>query len=402
MNWVARNTFWLVIVGAGAAGGFGTWRAVRAPGVSSAARPAAPQPGLFRDRALALPPAGGLRGTVSREELRRVFWFTQPRWRMSKTANILHALRLWGGDATFSHDAPLGEGRATIADSRRMLTVMLDMKEFNQANVGPSPFLYRTEYGAGITEYLPSGGNVAHVDQYLKVMGELGLEAATPIRLADGHEATLADVLRDSLAKYRPTQELEFTAVAYSRWLPPNREWRDREGVRHTLDELCLAMAAKPIGEGACAGAHAPYALANLIRAHRAVPCLSGRAVAAAEGRLREVSGLLDRHRLPGGGWYSAWHRSAAPDPVGDPTFQFVVATGHHLEWIAMAPPELRPQADTIRAAASHLAEMIPTHTANTIHNGYTTFTHAARALALLEEVDPSEVLRSTAPPGPR
>ncbi len=278
-----------------------------------------------------------------------------------------------------------------------MLEVLLDMKKFAAAGVGPSSFLYRSSHGVQVWHDANAVGGIAHVDQFLKATGELGLSSEQPVQLMDGSSATLGDVVRGSLAVFTPKAELEFTAVAYSRWLPPCARWFDRFGEPHSLDELCRGLLEKPVGSGACAGTHVPYALINLLRAHSLHPVLADETARNAEERLKEISRLLETHQASTGAWFDNWHLSDRPKKGKDPGLQIIAAVGHHLEWIALAPETLRPEPTCIQRAARLLASMVPQHSLETVASTYPPFSHAARALALLEEADPAEVIR-TAP----
>jgi len=186
---------------------------------------------FVRPRALILTPSGGLQGAVDEGELRAVLQLVMPRWRVAKTNSLMHALRLWGVRSEFGDD-PLNPYHNGTPSGSRMLTVLLDSLEAERAGVQPYPFLHRTESGVGV-QYEAGGGGVAHHDQYLKVMGELGLASDTRLRLPDGGYATLEDVVHDSMLHFDIEQELEFTAVAFSRWLPPAKTWNDRFGYEH-------------------------------------------------------------------------------------------------------------------------------------------------------------------------
>ena len=54
------------------------------------------------------------------------------------------------------------------------------------------------------------------------------------------------------------------------------------------------------------------------------------------------------------GHWPSNWPDGADAilKPVDDPLFKKVIATGHHLEWLAIAPKELHPPHEMILKAA--------------------------------------------------
>jgi hypothetical protein len=90
------------------------------------------------------------------------------------------------------------------------------------------------------------------------------LRSDTPVRLTDESHYTLEAVVRDSLANFDINQEMEFTAAAYSRWLPPTKAWVDRHGERHTFDDIVDALLRQPANRTACSGTHTPYALGRV------------------------------------------------------------------------------------------------------------------------------------------
>jgi hypothetical protein len=342
-----------------------------------------------------IPPAGGLKGTITKWEVYRVLVFLEPRWRISKTNSILHALRLWGDNAEFN-DSPIPSKFLTIPPSgKSMLEVMLSNYAFRNAGVSPSPFLYRTPAGIGVAYgYGTGAGGVAHADQFLKVMGELGLPLNARLELSETDTGTLAEVLNESISSFRLEEELEFTAVAYSRFLPPHSTWCNSKGKQFSFDVVAEKLLSRPLGEGACGGVHVLYALTNLLRVDQIFRILDPSTAKHIETRLDEVSRILERNQSSEGAWLLNWHKGkdvSTKEPWG---FQAVWITGHHLEWIALATPRLRPSERTIKKAASLLANVIPRHTIDTIYESYAPFSHAARALLLIEELEPGALMK--------
>jgi hypothetical protein len=316
----------------------------------------------------------------------------RPHWKIPKINSVLHALRLWGKDSRFRDD--YNPFSSLTPSGYQLFLMATDNSLADKLGVLPlHSFLYRTKYG--ITPQFDTGeGGIAHVDQYLKVLGEAGASLESVITLSDGSKSNVAAVVESSLLNFHLDQELEFSAVAYSRWLPPHKEWRNRNGRVFSFDDLANAILSKSIGSSSCHGIHSLYALANIYRAHLEFDILSPNVVVAIESRLHLASELLMRNQSESGLWFGGWTNSSLPSSklVQEHGFEAVVATGHHLEWIAMTPKELRPAEDSIHKAAGALADLILKHDALTISNSYAPFSHAARSLLLLNDIEPSAI----------
>jgi hypothetical protein len=268
--------------------------------------------------------------------------------------------------------------------------ILTDSFEAERAGVVPYPFLQRSRFGVSVQ--VDSPGGFAHLDQYLKAFGELALPSSTPVRLPDGDWLTIEDVLRESLANFNIDQELEFTAVAYARWLPPTKSWVDRYGVAYTFDELASALLDRRADKTACNGVHTLYAIVNLLRVNAVYKILAPATTRRLEARLAEASRQLEQHQHSTGVWLARWYQSKEPAVDGSFALQAIWVTGHHLEWIALAPQGLRPRRATILLAAHALARLLLEHSYMTAANTYPQFSHACRRLALLEEVKPASL----------
>jgi hypothetical protein len=71
--------------------------------------------------------------------------------------------------------------------------------------------------------------------------------------------------------------------------------------------------------------------------------------------------------------------------------------TGHHLEWIAIASEDLRPNEDVIQRAVDYVISVLTNVSDGEIEEGYCPYTHAFRALCLLERTSPHELVANHA-----
>lgn len=229
----------------------------------------------------------------------------------------------------------------------------------------------------------------AHVDQLLKVLADADIARSTPV-VTESASGSIADLLADSIARFSLEQELEFTALAYCRWLPPQTEWRNRFNARFSFDDVARKLCGQPLGTGACNGIHGLQAIAQMLAVDKLHPLLSDSSISQIEGHLRECTLCLEANELPSGGWGDAWSGVAGPLPDGEqvwsPRFTVISSTGHHLEWIAIAPAELRPATPIVRRAIQALvrevAGMSESDRSNFKH--FLPVSHAARALCQL------------------
>ncbi|MBI3462687.1 MAG: hypothetical protein HY000_06440 [Planctomycetes bacterium] len=259
----------------------------------------------------------------------------------------------------------------------------------------PADLLSRSSNGISVWTAVAKEAQT-HKDEILEVFAEIGTALDHPVQLA-GFQATLQAILDDSLARFQPEQiDVEFTAIAYARYLPPQREWTNRFGQRHSFDDLADVLASRTLGWTVCYGTHVPYALVTLLRVDEQVPILSPLRRRLARQRLAEVSRLLVRTQYKNGAWGPDWWNDA-PGPGGasenpNPEVSvsnFIRATGHHLEWIALAPKDLRPPDANVEKAAQWVVSTTLAQPQGILSTYYGEFSHGARALLLLSGSKP-------------
>ena len=103
------------------------------------------------------------------------------------------------------------------------------------------------------------------------------------------------------------------------------------------------------------------------------------------------------------GRWRSDWPdgESARRNPIDEPLYRQVIATGHNLEWLAIAYPELQPDREVVRRAAAWAIQTTRDTPQEALLSQYTFFSHVGNALALWRKTHPADAypkLRSGQP----
>jgi hypothetical protein len=125
---------------------------------------------------------------------------------------------------------------------------------------------------------------------------------------------------------------------------------------------------------------------------------LSTPASIAIRAAMADASACLERSQQPDGAWSLDWaltggqsrNESLINEAIGR-----VRVTGHHLEWIAVAPVELRPSAKAVRQAIQFLLTTLSSQSPEYYYDNYAPVSHAVRALVLLSGIDCVMIIRN-------
>jgi hypothetical protein len=349
---------------------------------------AVPIPFVSRNEPLSVQPLYDRPDFVSDAELAAVLGQVQPRFPINelKPNFVEHALRVWGVDAKFA-DPDVLSG----AEMRDFLTnhTIYDASWKNDVepllDVRPSGVAIR--WGA---ERCAS----AHHDHWLACLTEAGAPLDTPVFGPGRHNATLADVLHESIRDFRlDERETEWTVMAFGFWLAPTRAWTGSDGRRYSFDLLADRLLRGDQKLGVCAGTHRVYSLVVLLRLDDDYDILSDDARSRVYAHLERVRDEIAASQFEDGHWPTNWADGADAliDPVEDEPYQQVIATGHHLEWLALAPRELHPPDEQIQKAARWAIDATVAQTPDEILQRYTFYSHVGNALALWRSRRPAE-----------
>lgn len=356
---------------------------------------------------ISIEPVADLRDAIDQQSVHEVIIRTIPRWTAFKYSRALHALRLWGASADFdSYTPPAPAPDMHIYSGAELTSLFLNHDFLLKAIENAEPILYDTPHGIGVFDHSRRSGfegHVGHVDCLLCACAEIGLPANTNVWSSSKH-GTLADVIAESVASFDPDQETEWTLEAFVRYLAPQQQITNRFGDTYSFSAMLNKLLDRPIGRGTCYGTHVPYCVIAVLRVNEVEPFLDRKTVRRAEQYLKRVANLLEKCQNEDGSWPSRWASGVLPDPAeADSRLKFwqseaarsMYTTAHHLEWVALAPAHLRPSRRAITTAASYFCREMQRLPIETLMYNYLPLSHGARALCLMKNVTPMDVLRS-------
>ncbi|MCA9188316.1 MAG: hypothetical protein R3E01_09385 [Pirellulaceae bacterium] len=318
----------------------------------------------------------------------------------TKVNFIDHGIRLWGVDAQFEDGSFSG---------KQMLAMLLQNGTFS-ANWGDKspPLLQRTVHGVSVSTQ-EGKASVSHVDHLMGTLAELQLPLSYPISTGNG-PAEVRDILQHALTEFRLNQrEYEWTALAAAFYCTDGRAWQTCEGQVIDFDTLADRLMRQQQPQGVCYGMHRVYTLTMFLRIDEQMRpdggqpgLLSPVGRHAVEEYLQEITRSLYATQSDEGYWDGNWPDLSHPvkDPGTGEISRRILATGHALEWWAMAPEHLHPPRETMVRASQWLVATIEEMDPAQVEKNYTFLTHAARALALWRGCSAAEFERRQATAG--
>ena len=336
---------------------------------------------------------------VSDEQLAAVLAKVQPRfWSKEdptkpvpglKPNYVEHALRTWWIKAKF-RDPQVMSGESLkdyLVDHGRWLAAWGD----STRKTVPS-LIEDTPDGVSIRWGKEEGTSVHH-DHWLACLTEAGVSLDEPVFTPNARKS-VADVLQEALRDFRLDEsEVEWSAMAFGFWIAPQKEWTTRTGRTISFDMLAERLMRGHKRFGVCSGTHRLYSLMVLIRLDDEYQILSAESRTLVMDHLRNVRDLISVSQFDDGHWPTNWAdgADAISKPADDLLFKKVIATGHHLEWLAIAPKELHPPHEMILKAADWVIKTTIEQTDKDIGERYTFFSHVGNALALWRHTHPAD-----------
>ncbi len=346
------------------------------------------QPPALRNEPFRVAPQYDDPRVVTDAQLLDVLSQLRPRLRgpRPKVNHIDHALRFWGLEAAFRDPDCLAgvEMRDLLLDHRRFAAVWgqqtqpLLMAERDGVRV-------RTQEGLA---------TASHVDHTLGCLAEVGVPLDHPL-LTPAGPATVRAMLEHSLRDFSLNQvEYEWSTLAYALYLAPAQSWVTSEGQHVTFDVLTERLMRQRFNQGVCMGNHRLHALTMLLRVDEQTPRLSAEQRRRVIHHLQDATRRLTASQHAEGYWLGDWPEapgSASSNAAQDTLTYRILATGHALEWWALAPEDVHPPRETVIRAGQWLVRAIQGMDEATIQSNYTFLTHAGRALALWRGHFPAE-----------
>lgn len=310
-----------------------------------------------------------------------------------KVSTLEHALRFWSAAAEFSDPECLS--------GEQICAILLDHARF-AATYGPNaqPLLIDTTPGVRlrVQEGLATS---SHQDHSLAALAEIGTHLDRPVA-APNRQTTVRALLEQSLRDFSLNQvEYEWSALSYVLYLPAIDRWVTSEGQRVTFDQLAERIMRQRLPQGVCYGHHRMHALVMLLRVDDQARILSDPSRTRIVEYVKDVTARLVERQHSDGYWTREWSGEPIDEPAERTTQAMlqeqILATGHPLEWWALAPAELHPPREVVARAGQWIVRTIEQLTPEQVEELYSPLSHAGRALALWRGRMPAEIV-STRP----
>ena len=329
---------------------------------------------------------------VSDEQLAAVLKKLIPRFSRShlRPNLIEHALRTWGSEITFSHpDAISGPQMVEfLTDSARHL-------ESWDGKV--KPLLEDTPEGIFVRFGEDSAASVHH-DHTLAALTEAGVPLTANV-YTTRRALQLRHILAEALRDFRLDEgETEWSSLCFALWLGPAGipQWHNGAGRTISFDMLVERLVRNHKRMGVCQGTHRIYTLMALLRLNESQQgrLLSPNAATMAEAWIMDVRQLVADSQFPDGSWNPGWCYGKDYQMHLDPQEKIskrVIATGHHLEWMSIAPRKFHIPREQILKATQWLLTNVEQTPQAEIDQNFTFYSHVAKALAMWRQTSPAE-----------
>ncbi len=329
---------------------------------------------------------------VSDEELAAVLKKVLPRFSRNQMRPnyIEHALRIWGDKIEFTDPG--------LISGPQMREFLTDTSKYRESwGADSDPILQPGSDGISIRWGSDRSASVHH-DHLLASLTEAGVSLDRPV-FTPRRSLHFRDVLTQAMRDFQlDERETEWSVMAFGFWLAPQQtvEWHNGQGRRLSFDLLADRLMRNHKKHGVCLGTHRVYSLMVLLRLDEQYgdQIVSDETEARIMAYLTDVRDLIVAAQSPDGSWPPNWTEGAEAAAKTDPAEKKksrVISTGHHLEWLAIAPPSLHPDRSQVVRAADWAIEDVLMTPQEVIEENYTFYSHVGNSLALWRKTTPAE-----------
>jgi hypothetical protein len=356
-------------------------------GVFASPTPVQPLLGKFQPPVVPIPRTKPLRlaplynepTLVSDDELGKVLAQVRPRFEMKRLRPnfVEHALRAWGVDAEFADPK--------VMSGKQMKDFLVDHGKWLAAwGADTSPLLNDADLGVNIRWGVEEGGSVHH-DHWLACLTEAGVSLDEPVFTPSNKLHTIADVVEQALRDFRlDERETEWSAMAFGLWIAPTKSWQSADGRTLSFDLLARRLIRGHKRLGVCNGTHRLYSLMLLYRLDDEYKLLDPVVKREIRDHLMGVRDNLIASQFEDGHWPTNWMegKAAVEKPVDDALFRKVIATGHHIEWMGIAPQEFHVPRSQLEKSFRFIIDTTISRPTEEVLGHYTFYSHVVAALS--------------------
>lgn len=329
-------------------------------------------------------PARSLHVTLNAVDVRRALDKVRLRHPASLSL-LLHYAMVFGLDARVPGH-PASGGRITIA------ALLYDSKVCGNYFQGRPVFVATAEGLANRVRIAPDAHwqieRQAHPGQLLCELAKHGVPLGRKLK-TDAGVFYVDDLLRAATASFAPGEpQIEWTSMALSLYLPPQKTWLDKSGREFSFDDLARELLGRNVAakELSCAGIHVLEALAVLLRVDERHHIVSDAVRRRVRERLASCAAHLAETQSPDGNWARDWNsprgiRGLEPMAATSPRHERVHVTGHHAGWMLLLPDDLTPPDSVFERAAAWLLKSLLEWERTDLMNTYCPYSHAAHVI---------------------
>lgn len=300
----------------------------------------------------------------------RLLTLMAPDRKTKSVSYLLHYLDFWG---LRDHRMP------TEIPSQHIVDAFLNNRRYDWMASSDPLFFTGPDELLRIANDSDSKGE-AHPDQVLAILGGVGVPSSRKITYLDNNYC-VADAVISSARNFVFDHEIEWSALAYLRYIPSRHQWTNRWGDIISFDRIAEHLVSRRHRYGPCSGTHALLVLVAMLRVNEQVPLLENDTVNKIRRYLRAASEMLRTSQNSTGFWSENWNMSGQPPVTGTNRIRELHITGHHLEWIYGAPVDLRPDDETVRRAVAGCIDRLASATVTDVRQNICAFAHPLRVI---------------------
>jgi hypothetical protein len=273
---------------------------------------------------------------------------------------MLHAILPYGVDAKISTGSKRFNAIAWMAGNNpsrnlKMLTVGRDGR-------------IAAKIGVGLQ---------GHQAQMLAIYAQSGVPFDYPL-IVNGKRFTLADLAQTEMLACKSGQELTFTLIGLSHYMPTDSQWRSADGQLWNFERLIREELAQPIVGAACGGTHRLMGFSYALKQRRLEGLPINGQWARAEIFINDFVQYAWQLQNRDGSFSTDWFEGPADNGNLDRKIQ---TSGHILEWLVFNASEDELQDERVIRGITFLTNAMGSNLSNDWEVGPKG--HALRALSL-------------------
>lgn len=196
-----------------------------------------------------------------------------------------------------------------------------------------------------------------HVDQWLAILAQCGLEPSEPLTVG-GRQHTIEDLVRQAQwdVPRNMDQEYSWTLIGLTAYLPTTASWTAQDSQTWSIERLVELETQQDLASSACGGTHRLSALCLAINRHQADGHPLVGAWSAAEQKIAAAIEAARRSQNADGSFSSNYFQRGGRS--ADLT-QDLGVSGHVLEFLALAVDDQQLTEPWMKRAVAHVCGVL-------------------------------------------